>query len=261
MRANARAWDAWIKSDRTLRDGAIADARAALAIDARSTIALGALAFAQFQHLATATAPDRKAAWQDGMQGADRAIEIDRYNSFGHTCRGLLLVFTPGRDRIDDAMASALRGYELNPYDRASLTTLSFVEIVSGNPESAIEHLLEAQRLSPRDPQRSTVFLNLAMACGCARRYADGVNYALLGIREAPGIAPLHAHLAVNYVGLGEIAKARAALDESVRIAPGQVERSLAGFIFRKPEHQRRGTTFLRVAAGLEDPAAADPLR
>jgi adenylate cyclase len=55
----------------------------------------------------------------------------------------------------------------------------------------------------------------------------------------------------VNYVGLGEIAKARAALDESTRIAPGQVERSLAGFMFRKQEHQRRGTTFLRIAAGL----------
>ena len=130
-----------------------------------------------------------------------------------------------------------------------------------GDPESAIEHLLEALRLSPRDPQRPIVFLNLAMASGCAGRYADGVDYARLGIHEAPGFAPLHAHLAVNYVGLGELAKARAALDESTRIAPGQVERSFAGFMFRKPEHQQRGTTFLRIAAGLEDPAAADALR
>ena len=99
------------------------------------------------------------------------------------------------------------------------------------------------------------------MACGCARRYADGVGYATVGIGEAPGLAPLSVHLAVNYVGLGEIAKARAALDEATRIAPGQVERSLAGFMFRKPEHQRRGTTFLRIAAGLEEPEAAEPLR
>jgi predicted Zn-dependent protease len=142
-----------------------------------------------------------------------------------------------------------------------ALTALSFIEIVSGAPESAIEHLLEALRISPRDPQKATVLLNLAMASGCARRYADGVNYATLGIREAPGFATLYAHLAVNHVGLGEIDKARAALAEATRIAPGQVERSLAGFMFRKQEHQRRGTTFLRVAAGLEDPAAADALR
>jgi adenylate cyclase len=89
----------------------------------------------------------------------------------------------------------------------------------------------------------------------------DGGPTSHVRLREAPNFAPLYAHLTVNYVGLGQIAKARAALDEETRIAPGQVERSLAGFMFRKPEHQRRGTTFLRIAAGLEDPAAAEALR
>jgi adenylate cyclase len=260
-RASAKAWEAWPKSDKALRDAAIADAAAALAIDPRSTTALGALAFAQWQHLAFASAVDRAAAWRDGMRAAERAIEIDRSLSFGHSTKALLLAFAPDRDRIDEALASAQLSYDLNPHSTAALGALSFIEILSGEPDRAIEHLLEALRLSPRDPLRPTVLLNLAMASGCARRYADGVNYATLGIREAPGFAPLHAHLAVNYVGLGEIAKARAALDESTRLAPGQVERSLAGFMFRKQEHQRRGTTFLRVAAGLEDPAAADPLR
>jgi len=261
VRANAKAWESWIKSDRARRDEAIADARAALAIDPRSTIALAALSFAQWQHLAFATATDRAQAWNEGMEMATRAIEADRAYSFGHSMHALLLVFAGDRDRIDDALASARTSHELNPHAMASLTTLSFVETVSGDPDSAIEHLLAALRLSPRDPQRPTVFLNLAMASGCAGRYADGVAYATLGIREAPGFAPLYAHLAVNYVGLGEIAKARAAVAESSRIAPGQVERSLAGFMYRKPEHQRRGTTFLRIAAGLEDPTAADALR
>ncbi len=261
VRASAKAWDAWFKSDSGLRDAAIADAAAALAIDPRSTTALGALALAHWQHLAFATAVDRAAAWREGMRAAELAIEIDRSFSFAHGMKGLLLVFSTDRDRIDEALACAQRSYELNPHSMVALTALSFIEIVSGEPESAIEHLLEALRLSPRDPQRPTVLLNLAMASGCARRYADGVNYATLGIREAPGLATLYAHLAVNYVGLGEIAKARAALDEATRIAPGQVERSLAGFMFRKQEHQRRGTTFLRVAAGLEDPTAADALR
>jgi adenylate cyclase len=261
VRANAKASEAWLKSDAGLRDDAIADAAAALAIDPRSTTALTALAFAQWQHLAFATAADRAAAWREGMSAAERAIEIDRSLAFGHSMKGLLLAFAVDRDRIDEALACARHAYELNPHSMAAVTALSFIEIVWGEPESAIEHLLEALRLSPRDPQRPVVFLNLAMASGCAGRYADGVDYARLGLREAPALAPLHAHLAVNYVGLGELDKARAALAESTRIAPGQVERSLAGFMFRKPEHQRRGTTFLRIAAGLEDPAAADALR
>src|SRR5918995_5982409 len=261
VRANAKANEAWLKSDAGLRDGAIADAAAALAIDPRSATALTALAFAQWQHLAFATAADRAAAWREGMDAAERAIEIDRSRAFAHSMKGLLLAFSVDRDRIDEALACARHSYELNPHSMQAVTALSFIEIVWGEPESAIEHLLEALRLSPRDPQRPIVFLNLAMASGCAGRYADGIDYARLGLHEAPGFAPLHAHLAVNYVGLGDFAKARAAVEESTRIAPGQVERSLAGFMFRKPEHQRRGTTFLRIAAGLEDPAAADALR
>lgn len=260
-RANARAWEAWRKSDGSGRDIAIADAAAALAIDPRSTMALTTLAFAQWQHLAFATAVDRAAAWREGIAAADRAIEIDRSLSFAHSMKGLLLAFSADRDRIDEALGCARLSYELNPHSMAAVTALSFIEILWGEPESAIEHLLEALRLSPRDPQRPTVLLNLAMASGCAGRYADGVDYATLGIREAPSFAPLYAHLAVNYVGLGELEKARAAVEESARFAPGQVERSLAGFMFRKQEHQRRGTTFLRIAAGLEDPAAADALR
>jgi adenylate cyclase len=261
VRANAKAWEAWPKSDRGLRDAAIADATAALAIDPRSTTALGALAFAHWQHLAFATAEDRGLAWREGMRAAERAIEIDRSFSFAHSTKSLLLAFAADRDRIDQAFGCAQLSYELNPNSMAALTALSFIEIISGDPESAIEHLLEALRVSPRDSLKPTVLLNLAMASGCARRYADGVNYATLGIREAPGFAPLYSHLAVNYVGLGQIAQARAALDEASRLAPGQVERSLKGFMFRNPEHQRRATTFLRIAAGLEDPAAADALR
>jgi adenylate cyclase len=261
VRANARAAEAWLKSDAGLRDVAIDDAIAALAIDPRSTTALTALAFAQWQHLAFATAADRSRAWHEGVTAADRAIEIDRSLCFAHSMKGLLLAFSADRDRIDEALDCARLSYDLNPHSMAAVTALSFIEILWGDPESAIEHLLESLRLSPRDPQRPIVLLNLAMASGCAGRYADGVGYATQGIREAPSFAPLYAHLAVNHVGLGQIAKARAALAESTRIAPGQVERSLAGFMFRKPEHQRRGTTFLRIAAGLEDPAAAEALR
>ncbi len=261
VRANARASEAWLKSDAGLRDVAIDDAIAALAIDPRSTTALTSLAFAQWQHLAFSTAVDRADAWREGMAAAERAIEIDRSLAYAHSMKALLLAFSAGRDRVDEALDCARLAYELNPHSMTAVSALSFIEIVWGEPESAIEHLLEALRLSPRDPQRPIVLLNLAMASSCAGRYADGVGYATLGVREAPHFAPLYAHLAVNYVGLGEIAKARAALAESTRIAPGQVEQSLAGFMFRKDEHQRRGTTFLRIAAGLEDPAAAEALR
>ena len=102
----------------------------------------------------------------------------------------------------------------------------------------------------------------LTIGSACAKQYASGVEYGLLGIEEEPGVPGLHAYLAINYVGLGEIGKAMQALERARSLAPGFVERGLAGgFVHRDPQHLRRATTFLRIAAGLDDPSAAEALR
>ena len=261
VRANAKASEAWLKSDAGLRDAAIADAAAALAIDPRSATALTALAFAQWQHLAFATAADRAAAWREGMSAAERAIEIDRSRAFAHSLKGLLLAFSVDRDRIDEALACARHSYELNPHSMPAVTALSFIEIVWGEPESAIEHLLEALRLSPRDPQRPVVFLNLAMASGCAGRYRRRRR-----LRKArhPRSAGLRAVACPSRRELRRAGRVRQGARRFGRIdahCPGPGRAVAGGFHVRKPEHQQRGTTFLRIAAGLEDPTAADALR
>ena len=66
----------------------------------------------------------------------------------------------------------------------------------------------------------------------------------------------------MNLVGMGNVAASKEACAEARRLAPAWVERGLLGqFLYRKPEHLRRSTTFLRIAAGLEHPNAADALR
>ena len=55
---------------------------------------------------------------------------------------------------------------------------------------------------------------------------------------------------------------ANAALDRARRIAPEYVQARLDGYApYRRPEDLQRFTVFLRVAAGLEDPGAADKFR
>jgi adenylate cyclase len=262
VRAWAKAWEAFSKADRALRESAIADARTALAIDARSSIALNALALAQWQHIVQGTAKDADAIWREGLEAANKAIEADRSDSNAYAARARLLVHASDRDRIVEALANARQGNALNPHNLVSLVALAYVENVAGNSESAIEHLHEALRLSPRDPVRYLLYLQLTQASICCGDYANGVAYALLGIGEAPSFPLLHVVLAISYVGLSEIAQAKATLDEARRVGPDLVERRLAGgWVFRKPEHHRRMTTFLRIAAGLEDPSAADVLR
>ena len=134
VRAHGKTFEAWVKSDRALQDAAIADAFQALTIDPRSVVALTALAFGHWQHIAFSTTADRPASWRDAMAAVDRAIEVDRDYSFAHSVRGLLLAFATDRDRIGDALASARQSCELNPNLMVGLTILSFIEVVSGGP-------------------------------------------------------------------------------------------------------------------------------
>jgi len=259
IRAHAKAWDAFVKSDRGLCDDAIAEARAALAIDPDSTLALNAIALAQFQHLARGTSADRTSARKEAMDAINRAIETDRTNASSHAQKGVLLAAAPDGDHTGEALECARRAHELNPHDMQSLIGVAYVEHVVGNPETAIRYLQEALRISPRDPMRPHLHQQLAMASFAARQYANGVAYARLGLDEAPLLPPLHVFLATNYVGLGEIDKARAAMAEALRIGPEFAQRHITGAIGGK--HRERQWKFARIAAGLEDPRVAELLR
>jgi len=252
VRAHAKAWDALVKADRTICDEAISEARAALLID--STLALNALALGQFLHHMRGTVADRDTAWREGFAAVTRSVEVDRANGYSHALKGALLTSTADRARI-----GARRAHDLNPHDMQSLVAVAYVENLAGYPERAIEYLQEAMRVSPRDPMRPNLHQQLAMASFSARQYANGVAYALRGIDEAPRLPPLHIFLAANYVGLGEIEKAKAAMAAARRFGPDFVDRHLAGELYGVRRERHR--TFARIAAGLEDPSAAEALR
>lgn len=79
---------------------------------------------------------------------------------------------------------------------------------------------------------------------------------------------PAYAVTAALLVGLGDIDKAREVLEVVRRLAPeaGHVRPKTKGAGATKETDRgavarQRYQTFLRVAAGLEDPSAADPFR
>ena len=260
VRANATALDAWTRPE--LRQEALRLAEAALAVDPASIMALGARATAQHQNALLGTAVNREAAWLDGVAATDRMLELDHSSSSAYALRGLLLAYAPTEDRLEDAVASARQGHDLNPHDYINIVSLAYAENMAGNPERAIELTQEALRISPRDPLRPYLRHNLTMACFAASRYPEAIEHAKRGIAEAPELAPLQAWLAASYVGLGKYDQARSALAAARRAGPKYTDLLIKGNITaHTPDYRARVTTFIRIAAGLEEPSAAETLR
>jgi len=253
VRALAKSFDAYRNYDKAKLEEALADATAALDMDANSVNALVARAFCRWQQLQLGSASSLDEIWEDGFSAAMRAIAADRNDCRGYVQKAMLLALAPEKDPGNGALTSARRACELNPNDMTALQILAWVEALSGDTDSALEHLNQQMRISPRDPLRYGVYNQFAMTLFFAGRYAEGADFAALGIQEAPTHGTLHGWLALNYAGMGDLPQARAAFADAQELAPRWVERGLSGkFAFRDKEHHARARSFLAIAAGLE---------
>jgi tetratricopeptide (TPR) repeat protein len=262
LRAWAHGWEGWDKADRTLRDQSIREAREALAIDPNSVRALHALAWAHGIDLYLETAADREHALQEAMWATARAIELDSADAYGYALRGLGVMHHGQLDRYSEALADARRAHEMNPNDTFALRILGALEAATGEFERAIEHLHQVMRLNPRDPRSRMTYSLLAFASFGAKQYAEGIRWALGAINDMPTLVMPHVSLTCCLVGAGEIDKAKAAFAAGQKLAPEHFKFRLEGTSpFARPEDRARQHTFLRIAAGLEDPSAADALR
>ena len=189
VRAWADSQRAWANSDEALRKHAILQAKATLAMDSGSTLALNALALAQFQQVFFRMAQQDEAAWTEGMDATKRAIDLDQSDSLGYAIRGILLCFpiqppesADRVDRLDEALGNLRRAHELNPNDSRALQTLGFCEAVSGHPAESIEHLSQALRRNPSDRRRADMFSLLSLANFLAKDYVTGIKWGLRGM-------------------------------------------------------------------------------
>lgn len=158
--------------------------------------------------------------------------------------------------------------WQRNPQDSTALTAAGFILSNAGNPLEGIRLLERALRINPRDPYACVTYTNLANAHLAARAYAKGLEWARRSTTAAPDFAHAYLIMAALQVGLGDLPRAKAALETSRRLAPeGLRIRSGAALPYPNSlaedgaDLRLRFHTFLRVAAGLEAPGAADLLR
>jgi len=263
LKAWADAWASFRNPEPSRLDAIALQAEQALAIDRDCTLALNAAAFVQWLRVFYRGTPSATDAWHHGMSMVRRAIDLDRTDSLGYVVKAALLTHEPNRGcesiRYDEALDDLRRAHRLNPNDHVALRLLGHTEAVSGDARGGIAHLQQALRLNPRDPGSINVIGMLSLAHFFARDYAQGVKWGLQAAAGGPAMPNHHVFLAMNLVGAGEIARATAAYDVARQLSPEYVLARINGFsVFRRPEDRLRQRIFLRIAAGLEDPAAAN---
>ena len=253
--------EAWRKSDHRLTDEALHLARTALAIDPDNLLALHATGLAQVQRLLLRTAADRALAWQEGMDAATRGIALAQ-SSLAHAIKALLLAHEPSGGRWTEARVAAEMAYALNPQNSYVVLIYAQTLMFTGDPTQAIDLLKRALRVNPRDPWVFNTYAELARAHVVARDYSGGLEWAMRARSAAPGYVHAHLMMVMLQVGLGDLEKAKLALEDAFEVAPELVRRRLEA----KTPNRVKTTglqfhTLLRVAAGLEDPRAADAWR
>jgi TolB-like protein len=245
--------------DRAPRDEALRWADDALALDPNCALALRTVALVAWwnaYHNTTDSVTETLAA---GTAAANRAIALDPGDHHARRWKGLLVAIA---GRPDEGLAELRRAHGINPNCALTLAWLGLYEALNGDANVGVPHALAALRLSPRDPERGSMLMTLGFAHFAMRNYAQASRAAETALREAPDSAVPHVLNAISLVGTGRLEAARSAFQVLQRVAPMLAQARLAGrWLATNPDYVQRAHTFLRVAAGLEDPASADALR
>ena len=261
QRSRADGFEAIKKSDFELWERALSGARKALALDPRSLFALQTVAVMQgvYLFMFMGAGPDAQTRWREGAAAATKLIELDPSGSTGYAWMATFLSLA---GRASEAWSNARRAVALNSNDVSALRQLAYVELMEGRPELALEHAQQAARLSPLDPLQYVTNAVRAGSCFFLRKHDEGLEYALLSVGAAPNWPSSHLNHVMVAVGAGDLTAASSALEAARRLAPEYIQRRLDGeSAYRTPDGVRRSTLAFRIAAGLEDPSAADELR
>ncbi len=261
LRASADAVTAPVSADAALRERALSQAREAFSLDPRCSLALELIGRLQARYLLLAIGSDAdwRARWEEAVAAATRAIAIDPAGSVGYACMAHLLSLV---GRGPEALVNARIATELNPNDAYALHARAEVEVFHGQPQVALEYANRVCRLSPRDPSQYIYNICRAGACDQMRDRSKALEYAHLAAAAAPNSAVANLTQAVLLVVAGDFGAARDAYERARRINPEYVQARLEGrSMFHRPEDVGRWLLAVRIAAGLEDPAAAETLR
>jgi TolB-like protein len=165
-------------------------------------------------------------AWEnaEGVRLARRALELgDRDDSWVLGTAGFALAYLA--EELEYGAECIAESLALNPNYAFGWTFSGWVQIYLGEPETALTHLAQARRLSPRDPGVLQLTTGMALAHFFAGRYEETVRLAEQVARQVPTFLPAWRMTAIGYAMAGQQDRAAAAaarvtaLDPAARVA------------------------------------------
>jgi adenylate cyclase len=249
------AWDRIVRAHwhiRRFTQSDLAEARRlldeAIVLDPSNSMAFSDLAFAlHFEAVF---------GWGDGPaesharlgEAARKAVAADDSDAMAHTSLAIFDLFS---GRHEEARRRLHRALELDPNSFFARGYLGVSYGFGGDYETALPHLEEAMRLSPRGPLLVIWCLCRGWAALTAERCEEAVEYATQAADANPEFPDIYAVLACAYGHLGRPVEARGALDQLLRRMPDlTASDKRLNRPFARPDDQERFLTGL-CKAGL----------
>jgi TolB-like protein len=207
-----------------------------------------ALAFAAFccMQLATdASAPDRDATRQKGIDFGRRALEVAE--NAPHVLADAAYALACFGEDIDAMIVLVDRALAFNPSYARGWHNSGFLRLWAGQMDLAIEHAGRALRLSPRAQASRSSWL-IGAALFFSRRFEEAVPRLQVAIEDMPVFPTPYRFLAACYAHMGLLDEARATIARLRAITPEvMVNYPLP---FRDPQHREIYFSGLRLAMG-----------
>jgi Flp pilus assembly protein TadD len=189
----------------------------AIALDPANSMALSDLAFAcHFEAVFGWGEGPAKSHAQLG-EAARRAVAIDDGDAAAHTALAIYDLFS---GRHEEARRRLRWALDLDPNSVFARGYLGVSYAFSGDYDTALPHLDEAIRLSPRDPLLVIWVLCKGWAALLTRRYEEAIEFASHAAEANPEFPDIYAVLAAANGQSGRVDGARAALNQLLRRMP-----------------------------------------
>ncbi len=190
---------------------------AAIALDPRSSPALGGLSMAYLFANLYGWADDFDRTREQAHQAAMRAVAADENDAWAHAA----LCFVSAHLRaFDTAISAGRRALDLNPNLAFAEGALGHTYAILGDYHNAVPHVERADRLSPRDPARVLWHLSRGWAAILAGRYEESLLSARKMVESNPDFPGGWRQLAADYGQLGRLEEARQAVAQLRRLVP-----------------------------------------